>query len=135
MTDTSSTDASAQTDETWRAQLSPEQYHVLREAGTEPAFTGKYWNVHEDGSYHCAGCDSLLFASNTKFDSGSGWPSFTAPAVADAIEEREDDTFGMKRIEVVCRTCGGHLGHKFNDGPNGLPRYCINSMSLDLKTS
>ena len=120
-------------DEEWRRLLTPEQYQVLREQGTERAFTGRFWNVHDDGSYHCAGCGALLFGSDTKFDSGSGWPSFTAPAVADAVELRDDDSHGMHRTEVVCRSCGGHLGHVFDDGPQGQPRYCINSASLDLR--
>ena len=119
-------------DEAWRERLTPEQYHVLREGGTERAFSGRYWNVHGDGAYHCAGCGALLFDSSTKFDSGTGWPSFTEPAVAGAVELRDDDSFFMRRTEVVCRRCGGHLGHVFDDGPDGLPRYCMNSASLDL---
>jgi peptide-methionine (R)-S-oxide reductase len=117
----------------WHERLTPEQYHVLREQGTERAFTGRYWNVHDDGAYHCAGCGALLFDSRTKFDSGSGWPSFTEPAVAAAVELREDDSLFMRRTEVVCRKCGGHLGHVFDDGPQGMPRYCINSAALDLQ--
>ena len=120
-------------EESWKQQLTPEQYHVLREQGTEPAFTGKYWNVHDDGSYRCAACGAVLFDSDTKFDSGTGWPSFTAPAVADAVELRDDNSMGMHRTEVVCRNCGSHLGHVFDDGPGGMPRYCINSLSLDLE--
>lgn len=122
------------TDEQWRAELTPEQYEVLREGGTEPAFTGRYWNAHEDGMYRCAGCGSALFSADTKFDSGTGWPSFTEPAVAQAVETRDDSAWGMRRTEVVCRNCGGHLGHVFPDGPRdkGGLRYCINSASLEL---
>ena len=122
------------TDAEWREELTPEQYEVLRQAGTEPAFTGRYWNAHDDGVYRCAGCGTELFSSDTKFDSGTGWPSFTEPAVAEAVETREDASYGMVRTEVVCRTCGGHLGHVFPDGPRdqGGMRYCINSASLQL---
>src|SRR6478609_7692659 len=120
------------TDEQWREELSPEQYDVLRKGATERAFTGKYWNVKQDGVYRCAGCGAELFSSDTKFDSGSGWPSFTEPAVAAAIETRPDNSLFMRRTEVVCRTCGGHLGHVFEDGPQdaGGLRYCINSAAL-----
>ncbi|MEC3951062.1 peptide-methionine (R)-S-oxide reductase MsrB [Sphingobium sp. HWE2-09] len=118
----------------WRKRLSPEQYHVLREAGTERAFTGPYNGNKADGVYYCAGCGAELFDADEKYDSGSGWPSFTAPVDGDAVEEIRDASHGMVRTEVRCATCEGHLGHVFPDGPgvNGL-RYCMNSASLDFK--
>ena len=124
------------TEQEWSEELTPEQYDVLRKGGTERAFTGKYWNAHEDGIYRCAACGAELFSSDTKFDSGTGWPSFTEPAVAEAVEIRPDHSHGMARDEVLCRSCGSHLGHVFPDGPgpNG-QRYCINSLSLDLDES
>jgi peptide-methionine (R)-S-oxide reductase len=122
------------TDEEWREQLTPEQYEVLRRKGTERAGTGKYAYSKDDGMYRCAACGAALFSSDSKFESGTGWPSFTEPAVAESVELHEDRKFGMRRTEVTCRACGGHLGHVFPDGPGptGM-RYCINSASLDLE--
>ena len=121
-------------EEQWREELAPDQYAVLRRQATEPAFTGKYVHEKANGMYTCAGCGAELFSSETKFDSGSGWPSFTEPAVAEAVELRRDVSHGMLRTEVRCRRCGGHLGHVFEDGPadKGGLRYCINSCSLDF---
>jgi peptide-methionine (R)-S-oxide reductase len=121
-------------DSYWRHHLTPEQYEVMRQAGTERAFTGKYAHTKDKGVYHCAGCDLPLFSSATKFDSGTGWPSFWAPIAGRNVEEHTDRTYGMSRTEVLCRRCGGHLGHVFDDGPppTGL-RYCMNSASLALK--
>ena len=116
-------------------ELPKELYHVAREKGTEAAFTGKYWNEHGKGMYKCAICGTELFLSDTKFDSGTGWPSFTEPANLEHVELRPDNSFGMQRTEVICKNCGAHLGHVFDDGPRekGGKRYCINSVCLDLE--
>jgi peptide-methionine (R)-S-oxide reductase len=121
-------------DNEWKLKLTPEQYRVLRQCGTEPPFTGKYVHHKGKGVYVCAGCGNELFSSDTKYESGSGWPSFWDQFSEDSVEKRIDRSHGMKRIEVVCKKCGGHLGHVFDDGPDptGL-RYCINSLSLDFK--
>jgi len=129
-------DKLTKSEQEWRQSLSPEQYHVLREHGTERAFTGKYWNLKDDGTYACAGCGQELFSSGTKYDSRSGWPSFWEAIDKSRVETREDNSHGMRRTEVLCARCGGHLGHLFDDGPQPTgQRYCINSASLDFRNA
>ena len=134
MAETTKVEKVHKTEAEWRELLTPEQFHVMREGGTERAFTGALVNNHEDGIYHCGACNAPLFTSDKKFESGSGWPSFWNPVSPDAIEAIEDNSHGMKRVEVRCATCGAHLGHVFPDGPTptGL-RYCINSASLGFE--
>jgi peptide-methionine (R)-S-oxide reductase len=124
------------TDDEWKKELTPEQYQVARQCGTEPPFTGKYWNLHDDGTYHCVCCNAKLFSSGTKFESGSGWPSFYAPLDENNLKMIDDTSHGMRRVEVQCAQCGAHLGHVFPDGPKPTGvRFCINSASLNFEKS
>ena len=128
------TEAVQLSDEEWRERLTPEQYAVLRGKGTERAFTGAYWDAKDQGVYRCAGCKTQLFTSETKYESGSGWPSFWEPLTPDAVRLERDTSHGMIRTEVLCGTCGGHLGHLFDDGPQPTgQRYCMNSVAMELQ--
>ena len=127
-------DVTQLTDEQWRERLTPEQYQVLRGKGTERAFTGAYWDNHDQGMYRCAACHTPLFTSETKFESGSGWPSFWEPLTPDSVRYERDTSYGMTRTEVLCGTCGGHLGHLFDDGPQPTgQRFCMNSIAMEFE--